>query len=727
YFDFRERNRVFAGMAGLSAIQVNLTRRDGDPERIAAASVTSELIGLLGVQPLLGRGFRPEESRPGGAAAAVLSEGLWRRLYGADPGVLGRTMTLEGRSYQVIGVMPASFTVPFEETQLWIPAQVSPTSSSRGRHGFVVLARLRPGVTLQQAQQDMTSVAQQLEREYPGDNKGRGVNLVPITEDAVGDVRPALLVLFGSVALVLMIACANIANLMLARGLGRQKEVAIRTALGASSSRLVRQFLVEGLVLAAVAALVGAALAASSLNVLVSLVPQDIRRLHSVTLDSRVLVFTASLAIMTGVFFTVLPAAQTLRRNLQGHLNETGRVAASRGRQRVRSALVAGELALSVALVIGATLLLRSYIHLQQVDPGFNPAHVLKAELQLPASRYPQRFADFPNWPEVSRFYDRLLERLHALPGAQGAALAANHPLEAGFTTRVLVQGRPPETTGAPEEIRVRPISADYLKVAGVKLIRGRGLADTDRVGQPLVAMINEAAARRYFPGEDPIGKDISIFGPQPRTIIGIIANERFQGLGEETPPAIYPPFAQVMFGAASVLVRTTGDPMRLVRTVQEQVWAIDRDLAVFEVASLDSLVSKSLAQPRFNSLLIGVFGALALVLSVAGVYGLMSYVVSQRVHEIGLRMALGANRADVLRLVLTEALVLGTGGIVAGTALAAALRGSLHTLLYGITPGDPVTFVGVPLLLLAVALGASLGPAVRATRVDPMVALRAE
>lgn len=724
YFDFRARNHVFVEMAGISAIQVNLTRQDGEPERASAASVSSELFGLLGVQPILGRAFRPEEARPGGSGVVILSESFWRRVYDGNPAAIGRLLTLEGREYTIVGVMPAQFAVPFEDTRLWIPAQLSPTSSSRGRHGLVVMARLKSGATLDQARSDMTAVAQQLEREYREDNQGRGVNLVPLEEDAVGDVRPALLVLVGSVAVVLMIACANIANLLLARGLGRQKEVAIRTALGATSPRLVRQFMAEGLVLAFGAAAMGIGLAYVGLDALIALVPQDIPRLSEASLDLRVLSFTAILAIATGLLFTAFPAAQALRRNLQGSLNEIGRVSAAVGRQRVRHALVVGELALSVALAIGATLLFRSYVRLQQVDPGFTPDHVLKVELQLPGSRYPQRFAEFPKWPEVSQFYDRLLERLHGLPGVTAAALAANHPLEAGFTTRVLIQGRAPQTSGAPEEIRVRPISPDYLKVVGLKLVRGRGFTEADRVGQPSVALINESAARRYFPSEDPLGKDISVFGAA-RTIVGVIGNERFRGLGEEAPPALYPPFGQMMFGAASVLVRTTSDPLALVRTVREQVWAIDRDLAVFEVASLDSLLSRSLAQPRFNALLIGIFGALALVLAVAGVYGLMAYVVSQRTHEIGLRIALGATRGDVLRLVMREALVLGVAGVVLGMALATGLRGSLHTLLFGITPNDPASFLAVPGVLLAVALVASLGPARRAMRVDPMTTLR--
>ncbi|MGH8246771.1 MAG: ABC transporter permease, partial [Gammaproteobacteria bacterium] len=590
-----------------------------------------------------------------------------------------------------------------------------------------VIASLKPGMTLEHARADMTGVAAQLEKKYPDDNLGRGVNLMSLREQTVGTIRRALLILFGAVLVVLLIACVNIANLQLARAMERAKEVAIRSALGAGRLRLVRQFLTEGLLLTLVAGVLGLVLAFWGVDILVALAPQNIPRVESVKIDFRVLAFTSLISIVTGVAFGLVPALDSSRRDLQNSLKEGGHVAGSvPRRQRLRDLLAVSEVALSAVLVIAAALLIKSFWLLQQVDPGFKPDNVIKVELQLPASKYRQVFGEFPRWPQVSQFYRELLERARSLPGVESAALAHNHPLDPGWTTRFRIEGRPAVAPGQQDEVRIRPVSPDYFKTVGIPLLRGRLLTEQDHIDAPAVVVINESMARRYFPDENPVGKKVGYFRVTC-DIVGIVGNERFGGLGLDVPPAIYPALQQTPFGSVSLLVRSPVEPAQIAPALRREVLALDRDLPIFRIALLENLLSSSIAQPRFNMLLLGLFAGVALVLALVGVYGLLNYSVSQRTHEIGVRMALGAQSGDVLRLIAGRGMALMAIGVALGLAGAAVLTRLMSTLLFGVTATDPFTFAGVAIALGVVGLCASYIPARRATKVDPLIALRYE
>ena len=727
FLDLRERSASFEHLAAIRGASVDLSRPGADPERVPGAAVTHELFPLLGVRPLLGRAFTAAEDRPGSERVVLLGEELWRRRFGGAPDVLGRPLVLDGTPHTIVGVLPADLALPDADTELWRPLAPAAEGAFRGVHDLSVLGKLRPGTALAAARAEAAAVARQLEKEYPDDNLGRGIVLLPLREALFGRVRPALVVLMAAVGLVLLVACVNVANLLLARGADRGREVAIRAALGAGSFRLGRQFAAEALLLAGLAGACGLLLAWLALGPLLALAPQDVPRLAEVRLDGRVLAFTAGVALLTALVFGLAPLAQSFGRDLQTALKSGGRTASADGRTRwLRDLLVVGEVALSTVLVVAAALLLQSLWRLQRVDPGFAPESVLKFELELPAGRYPQSFANYPDWPEVMAFNAALEERLAALPAARAVGLANSHPLDAGWTTRFTVVGRPEVAEGEQEEIRVRAASRGYFRAAGLTLLRGRGFLPSDRVGAPLVAVLNAAAVRRYFPGEDPLGREVRIFG-QPRRIVGVVEDERFMGLAAEAAPALYPPLAQFPSPALSVLVRTEGDPLAAAGAARQVVRELDRDLAVFAAATMEEELSRSLAQPRFSGSLLAAFAVLALTLAMIGVYGLLAYAVARRRQEIGVRMALGASAGQVLRLVVGRGLVLTLAGAALGLLGARAAGRLLAGLLYAVPANDPATFVAVPLLLAAAALLASWVPARRAARVDPAVALRAE
>jgi len=745
YLDYRTRSQRVEQIAAFMGNEVNYTPDQGEPIRLQALEVTHELLPMLGVRTIAGRGFTEQETTPGGPAVVVISDGLWTRAFGRDPSVIGRPVRLDDRMFTVIGIMhrgadfgvfqilsAADYSRSFADrgaraaVDAWLPFQYNAQSLPRSTHPIFMVARLRGSVA--QTQEELASISADLERAYP-ENRARGVFVEPLSAVVFGPVRPALLVLLAAVGLVLLVACANVANLLLARGTARRREVAVRTALGANGWRLTRQFAAEGLLLAFAAAIVGSGLAIVGVQLLVALAPADIPRIADASVDVRVLTVTLLVAIGAGLAFGMVPAMQARRVDLQGSLKAEGGHGASIGgdRLRLRAVLVIVECALAVMLVIGATLLIKSFWRIQHVDPGFRSDGILKAEYQLPPSRYPVDFRRWPDFKEIHAFTHGLLQKAAALPGVEAVAMAGNHPLDPGFTNSFRIIGREAEAATQPE-ISVRRVTSGYFRAMGVPLVRGRLLTDSDTTTAPPVLLINEAAARRLFENQEPLGKQISFWGAN-RTIVGIVGNERFRGLAEPAPIALYAPLDQApsASGAGVLLARTLSDPSALVGSIRGAIREQDPGLAVFGLEPLVDTVSRSIAERRFTMLVLGLLASVALLLAAIGVHGVLSYTVTQRTREIGIRMALGAQPSSVLRLVVTEGMVLALAGAALGLIAAFAVTRSMGTLLYGVTPTDPATFVVVPAGLALVALAASYFPARKATRVDPVTALRAE
>jgi predicted permease len=747
YLDFRARATRFEKLAALAAGEMNLTPAAGDPVRLVAMSVTHELLPMVGITPIVGRTFTEREDARRGPNVALISESLWERSLGRDPAVVGETLRLDEKPYSVVGVVPdeadfgllqvlsaAAYSRGFADrsertrVDVWTPLQPDPESLPRDTHPIFVLGRLAPGATLISAQHETAAIATDLEHQYPA-NDGRGVFVEPLGEVVFGPVRPALFVLLGAVGLVLLVASVNVTSLLLARGATRFREVAIRTALGAGTARLARQFLIENLILTLGAAATGVGLAFAGLKGLLAIAPADVPRLSVVSIDIRVLLATLGLSLLVGLVFGMVPTLQARRVDLQTALKSDGGISSSagHGRSRVRAALVIAELALAFVLVVGAGLLIKSFWQLRQVDPGFRAEGVLKVEYQLPPGRYPADFAAWPNFKEMHAFTGALLRRIGSLPGVESAALAGNHPLDPGFTNSFAVVGREAEARTWPE-ISVRRVTPGYFRTVGLSLVRGRLLRDSDATFAEPVLLVNEVAARRFFPGTDPLGAQIHFWGAA-RTIVGVVANERFHGLAAAPPPGVYVPLAQAPSanGAGVLLVRTSGDPIPLASPIRAAVRDTDPGLAVFGIEPLDETMSRSVSERRFTMLLLGLFAALALTLAAIGIHGVLSHSVARRTREIGVRVALGARPWRVVQLVLSEGVVLTLAGLALGLAGAFALTRLLGSLLYGTTPTDPAMFIGVPLFLMVVALAAAYIPARRATKVDPAVALRTE
>ncbi|MGH8495878.1 MAG: ABC transporter permease [Gammaproteobacteria bacterium] len=745
YNDFKERSETFDTLAGFAAGTVTLTGAAGDPMQLAIVASTAEFLPMVGVEPILGRRFTAQESQPGGHRVVLISAGLWDRVYARSPEVLGRTIRLDGGERTIIGVVAdnADFGIAQvlnsaafgtnvadggrrPEVAIWSPLQASVEEWPRSRHPMFALGRLAPGMSAVAAQQEMSGIAADLEGAY-AENDGRGVNVEPLTDVVFSGVRPALLLLVAAVGLVLLIASANVANLLLARAANRTREVAVRTSLGAGGRRLARQFLVEGVLLALLGGAAGLGLAVVGTNVLLALAPADIPQLEAVGIDGRVLAVTLVVSLVVGVVFGLVPTLNTRGVDVQSALrSEPG--AAGRGGQRrglLQSGLVVAELALAVVLVVGAALLLNSFWRILQIDSGFRAEGVLKAEFALPESRYPAEFSDWPDFAEMHRFNAALLERVNVLPGVQSSALAVGHPMDRGSTNSFVIVGRESESAALPE-ISNRFVTPGYFETVGVELRIGRMFEAGDDTQAPAVAVINEAAAGLLFPGGNALGQRIAFWGTE-RRIVGVVANEKFHGLTAEAPIAVYTPLAQTpsMGGGEVLLVRSSGELETLAAPIRAAIQAIDPELAVYGVEPLRETVGRSIAQQRFTMLLLGVFAAVAIALAVIGIHGVLSYLVARRTPEMGIRMALGASRGSVLGLVAGQGARLAVIGLVLGLAGALAATQLLRSLLYGVTTTDPVTFAAVAVAVFAVAMLATLEPARRATRIEPIDALR--
>ncbi|MEK6301903.1 MAG: ABC transporter permease [Acidobacteriota bacterium] len=728
FADWRDQNHAFERMSSYHLADFILTG-EGDPALIQGAVVNADLFPLLGVAPILGRSFLPEEDKPGDTGRVVmLSHRLWQTRFNADPNMPGRSLVLDGKHYTVAGVMPAGFQFPIgsDPVELWSTAAIDfEMFAQRGAHYMQVIARLKPDVTLAQAQAEMDGIAGNLEQQYPDENSHRGVNLVPALESMVGDVRPALLILLGAVGCVLLIGCANVANLLLARATTRHKEMAIRVALGASRWRVVRQLLTESVLLSMTGGALGLLMAMWGTDVLVSLSKNDLPRAGQIGLDGRVLGFTFLVSILTGVIFGLVPALHSSKTELTESLKEGGRGSTEGARRnRLRAVLVVGEVAIAIVLLAGAGLLIQSLRRLQQVDPGFNPRNILTFSIGLPSVKYkPEQQIDF---------YRELMVRIGSLPGVRSAS--AGYPLPMGgdrMRVTFETEGRPIAKGDLPAT-EIRTIGLDYFKTLGIPVTNGRDFTERDDKRAPAVVIVNEAFARQFFPGEDPIGKLIKPGitaddeHPTMREIVGVVGNVKHLRLSAEADPEAYEPHAQLTFDMA-VLVKTDADPHSIAGAVQGELMAMDKDLPAYNFRTLDEYLSASVAQPRFITLLLAVFAGLALLLTAVGLYGVMSYSVNQRTHEIGIRMALGAGRGDVLKLVVGQGMVLTAIGVVVGLGGAFFLTKLLESLLFGVTATDPATFAAIALLLAGVALAACFVPARRAAKVDPMVALRYE
>ena len=731
YLDWQDRNSVFESMAALFDNRANLTGVD-DPEELPIQAVTSNFFDILGVNAALGRTFLPEEGQRGKDQVTVLSQALWKRRFGGDPAIIGKTIKLNGRDFVVVGVAPADVKFLIRQSSqtgkdpaLWQPIAFSQNSRIRRGRFMTAIARLNPGVTLQQAQAEMDSIGTQLEQQYPDFNTGWGINLVPLRTQFVGAIRPALLVLLGAVAFVLLIACANVANLLLARAASRQREIAIRTALGAKRSRVIRQLLTEATLLAALGGVLGMLLAWWGVDFLIALSPKDLTGLKDVGLDYRVLLFTLSVSVLTGILFGLAPAMEASRPNLNESLKEGGRGAVSAARShRWRNAFVVVEVALALVLLIGAGLMIRSFARLEGVNPGFDSKNVLTVRLLLPASKYGQD-------PQFIAFFKQLVERVQSLPGVRSVGTISYLPFGGGgAATGMIIEGRPELPPGQQLTGDVRVVDGGYFKTMGIPLMAGRSFNERELAQESHVVVINEAMARDFFPGEDPIGKRVTINMKDqnvPSEIIGVVGDAKYAGLDTPARAMTYWPYPELVYSGMTLLVRAESNPLGLTESIRREVLAMDKDQPIADVATMDSLLAESTARARFNAFLLGVFAVVALMLAAVGIFGVMSYGVSERTHEIGVRMALGARRVDVLGLVVKQGMVLTLVGIGVGLGTAFGLTRVMASLLFGLSATDPLTFVGISVLLALVALLACYLPARRATKVDPMVALRYE
>lgn len=717
---WREQSSSLEDVAILQGLALNLTGA-GDPAKIPALSVSPEFFPALGLQPVLGRTFLPGEDQAGDKRIVVLNAGLWKRRFGSDPDIIGKAVTLSDQSYTVVGVMSWAGVIPWNpDPDVWLPIDSSDAAQRAAGHSCQVLARLKSGVTLEVAQKDLAHISEQLEQQDPNNNLGHRVKVSPLEEGVVGSVRPALLVLFGAVGFVLLIACANVANLSLTRASARQKEIAIRTALGAPRRRLVRQLLTESCLLAVMGGGVGLLLALWITDLLPRIDAVDIPRLNQISIDGRVMGMTIGFSLLTGIITGMAPALRRSKPNLSQLLNDGMRTSAGPSRRRFGNLLVVLEVALALVLLVGGGLMLKSFARLVSVDPGFDPHNVLRVDLSLPGPRY-------PNAPQQRAFYEQLIERIKVLPGVEAVGATSQTPLKPGDNwAPFLIEGRPAPSPDQTTYAAVRSVSADYFRVMNIPLRQGRAFTEFDIPQATPNVIINETMAHLFWLTEDPLGTRIRIAASPWLTVVGVVGDVRHGGLNSRPHPEMFLSHLQAPQASLAVMVRTSGDSLKLAAPVREQVGQLDKDLPM-TITTMDRIFSDSVGGQRFNALLLTIFGVLALVLAVVGVFGVVNYSVAQRTREIGVRIALGAQGRDIFRLVVGQGMVMTLLGIGIGLAGAFALTGLLSGLLFRVSPTDPVTFLVVSLLLSCVALLASYIPARRAMSVDPMVALRYE
>lgn len=721
--DWREQAQSFEAMYGFTGSSVTLLS-EGEPERILGAQVTPGLFATLGAEPFLGRAFSEEEERPGGPRVIVLTHGLWQRRFGSDAGIIGKPLLMSGTPFTVVGVMPAGVRLPvMSQAEFFVPLQAGRTG--RGNSFLRVVGRLRPGATLTQARAEMSTIAARLAQQFPEANAEIGAYVAGLQEQLAGGTRTPLLILAGAVGCVLLIACANVANLLLARATGRRKEIAIRIALGAGRAQLLRQLLAESLLLGLAGAVLGLAFAASGVSALLSIAPNLLPEIMVVRVDAAVVLFTLAVGLLTGALFGLAPALQATRATVHDALKEGGSASAGKYSNTLRNLLAVAEIALSLLLLTGAALLLRSFFALVNVNPGFDPSNLVTIEIATPRNRYPEG-------RQVADFYSQLMQRMAALPQVESVAAATSPPfsqnrMDIGYR----VEGEPPLPPGRSQAAWVRMVTPSYFSAARIPLIGGRAFDDRDTTDAPLVVIVNESFAKKHWPGANPLGKRISFGGddgePEWREVVGVAGNVRSFGLENEEPPAAYQPYFATPVRAVTLLVRSRSGASQIAPQLRSLIREMDREIPLAGVGTMEQRMAGSLAQRRFTMLLLGAFAMVALALAVVGIYGVMAYTVSQRTREMGIRMALGAARADVLSLIVGQGMRLALLGLVIGLAAALALARYISSQLYGVGAYDPTSFIAAPLVLLLAALAACWIPARRATRVDPLVALREE
>lgn len=729
FTEYREQNHVFSEMAGNAFHDLTLTGA-GEPAIVNTADVTPEIFSLLSAKPLAGRTLLPEDGKKGAAPVAVVSESLWRNRFGSNPALIGQTVNLDMRAFTVVGILPTSFRYPdgAPRQDVWISVTQDPLFGPRlsepGSRVLTGVGRLKPGVSLAQAQAEMNTMAARLAKDFPTENSGLGIRVQSYRQFVVGNVKSPLLILFGAVGLLLLIACANIANLLLSRATSRGREIAVRIALGAGQARIVRQLLTESALLGLLGGVGGVLLAAWGVWSLRPFLPSNVVQINSIHVGGSVLAFGLLLSLAAALTFGLAPAILATPSNLHANLKERGERSGQRGSQKVRSILAIAEVSLAMVLLVGGGLLIRSFALVTSVNPGFDPMNVIQAEISLPQFQYktPQQWTTFSN---------ELLARLQAQPGLRDSALAAPLPMDrqgqANFAFSIV--GAPPLPPGKTQTADYATVSPNYFRTMQIPLLRGRLFSEQDSPSSPNVAIISETLARRYFPNQDPLGRQMK-FGFPPNTnvsreVVGIVGDVRDASLSRNPGPMMYVPFAQAPLYGGEVVVRRSLSTSSIAAGIREAVHSIDKNLPVTDIASFNDVVGQSVSQERFRTFLLGSFSALALVLATVGIFGVISYSVAQRTHEIGVRIALGAGRNEILRLILGQGTRLALFGLGIGLVAALLLTRLMSSLLYGVSATDPVTFTSVAILLLGVALGACYIPARRAMRVDPVVALR--
>lgn len=737
FHDWQEQSNLFEGMSMVDAWGGNLTGGD-TPEHVDGAKVSVNLFSLLRARPLLGRDFTADQAKPGNNRVVILSHKLWQRRFGGDPNVVGQQLQIGGEPYTVQAVMGPDFVFPkdvglpdyfsFAKTEMWLPiALTEEQRTNRSSHHIAVIARLKPGATLAQAQSQMAGIAKNVEQQNPEQSKDWGTSVNLVHEQVVGASRKVILILLGAVGFVLLIACANVANLLLARSASRQKEIAIRTALGAGRARIVRQLLTESILLSLIGGALGVVLASWGVKLLLAFSSDRLPRVAEINIDTRVLFFTFAVSLATGVLFGLVPALQVSKTDINEALKESGRSAmGGRRRQRARNLLVVSEVALSLVLLVGAGLLAKSFVRLQNVSAGFAPDHLLTVNLALPQEKYKDDALK-------AQFFKQVVERAGGLPGVEAAAAVSHLPLSGqeeldGFS----IEGRTePTETAQAQTADFRVITPDYFRTMQIPLLKGRFFNEQDRANTTYSIIIDESFARRFFPGEDPLGKRIDEDGSRSdhgfAAIIGVVGGVKHTDVKAEARPTMYVPAEQSPWQYMTLVIRSSGDPAALTSALRQEVWAVDNDQPLSEIATMEQLFSKAVAPQRFNTLLLGLFAALALALATIGIYGVIAYSVTQRAQEIGVRLALGASSRDILGLVIGQAMRTSLLGVGLGIIAALGLTRVMTSLLFEVSATDPLVFAGLSALLIAVALVASYIPARRATKVDPLVALRYE